>query len=514
MGDYQWFESYRQLCDLMRSYPVELAKRLENAPPIGLHLFVPNSPGGREVRWSEAAWAKFKALNDGLAGTTISGWEKWGRFPDGTGCFRFFGQGKPEDLRTIKETLTLADQALSKYEELPVPQGLKWKLPDAVRASSGHLLPDYYCMLELVCRTEGCDSDGIEVLGAEKRIRQKSDPEKSDKHETVLTVVRTFCISDFVACFKKAIEKWIPRGLEFTHLEILDELRRLKPTAMHEAKMAEDGDKDALRRLIRRPSRKEVAAVLGDPDNDYFFVFNSRKRLWHVRYRWGNSDDGFDDEWLPDTRQVQYVAYMLERPSRWVPCEDIFPLSDPENDSLPSLDPKIGRPAVGREEIFTYENDGHQQACLFGVDGESNTRFRVPPSYANLDKQHRQAYWDVLNGLQQEIKDARSQSDGVEERRLLARYEHLLKEYRSQYDKYGRPRPDRTSRNYRAANRVRNGIDHCKAMLAPDGRYPMPHFHQHLLDRLSVIFDSCFYLSPPETEWAIRWPLHKEHEQH
>jgi hypothetical protein len=96
-------KEYRKLCEKMRAWPAELAARLKDAPPIGLHFFVwreltqpedfsfveqdENFDFLREAghlirrRMDVPSWDEFQAANEGRVAQAIGGWEKWIKLP-------------------------------------------------------------------------------------------------------------------------------------------------------------------------------------------------------------------------------------------------------------------------------------------------------------------------------------------------------------------------------------------------------------------------------------------------
>lgn len=229
-------ERYRELSKEIRKLPGQLAAALGDARPIGHQLFLCRdlkNPLGDE------AWARLLTANEGKLPKEMAAWEMWDRFPDRTGCSRFFGCGNREDVGKIKEIVRKADTILADYEKLDhVPEELEWGLPNAVRFLYDCCLPEYYNMLELLSRCMGWGDDStivVEQAGLEVRPLNENDlfwrdsgwGEPSQLEQVGLELL---AVSDFASGFAKAIEKWVPWDATFAEYPC-DPVESTKPTA-------------------------------------------------------------------------------------------------------------------------------------------------------------------------------------------------------------------------------------------------------------------------------------------
>ena len=268
---------FRELCREMRAWPAELATRLKDAPPIGLHFFIwreltqptwccgPDDPRPLE----EPLWSAFRSANEGRVEQAIGGAEKWGRFSypcwgvplDHTGCFRFFGQVSREELDRIvgiiMEVLKNADDTISKYLQLPVEARRKWKFRHELRQHpDGRCLIGQERLLSLIARTTGYDNDDIEILVQDEGDQSLGhDFEPLDQeflHEPwdgVRPAIDVYALQDFVAAFTQAVNKWITEEIE---LGVQDEDEAEAELPEEDEAEAETEDKPS--DLPKRPS--------------------------------------------------------------------------------------------------------------------------------------------------------------------------------------------------------------------------------------------------------------------
>jgi hypothetical protein len=247
-------ERYRELSEEMRKLPRQLAAALGDTPPVGLQLFLCCNLGetwkqprncadpvwdvmklsreGLSTAWlgqsleppplTDVAWAQFMASNNGKLPKEIAAWEKWERFPDRTACCRYYGLGNKFNVWcNICEIVTKAGSLLREYEKLNVPEELDWTTPVAVRSVYNCCLPDYSCMLELICRQAGHCGDenlicveeaGLTMLFEETVFNEFLGEIKLGKLERAS--LELFQVDDFCTAFAKAIEVWIPENAE------------------------------------------------------------------------------------------------------------------------------------------------------------------------------------------------------------------------------------------------------------------------------------------------------------
>ena len=231
MNDEQERE-YRALCREMRAWPAELAARLGNAPPIGLHFFIrreltqPSCYAMDTRPLEEPLWDRFQAANKDRVVQAKGGREKWDKLPGDMGRFRFFGQVSHEELERIAgiimEVLKNADDTISKCQQLPVEPWRAWKFGGQVlNHPFGHRLTEQHRLLGLISLATGYDYDGIELLVQEDEYDWPLDTftpyDQEFVHEPwdgVRIAVDAYALQDFVAAFTQAVNKWITEEIE------------------------------------------------------------------------------------------------------------------------------------------------------------------------------------------------------------------------------------------------------------------------------------------------------------
>jgi hypothetical protein len=211
--------------------------------------------------------------------------------------------------------------------------------------------------------------------------------------------------------------------------------------------------------------------------SDYLFALDPVRRVWHVRYRWGNGPDEVEECFVPDKKQVQYVAYMLQRPEEWIQCTRMLP-----------------PPKVDQARSVVNEKDGY-------VQYDQNYSRRLPKS--SQDEEEKRWFLSEFAKARAEIGEARKEGDRKGEEDAEAKFESLQREFCQKFDKWGRPRRRLTNVDLRAANRVRRGIEECLAKFSPTGLCPCPHLLEHL-KKIEVSQGRCFY-APGGS--AIKWTV-------
>lgn len=98
-----------------------------------------------------AEWDRFEAANYGKLPKNVAAWEKWDRFPDRTGCARYFSRENSGDYEEFLSFAKDWQATLEEYEQFDWPEPLQWKLPNNVRWPMS-CLEGHHCWLELMCR--------------------------------------------------------------------------------------------------------------------------------------------------------------------------------------------------------------------------------------------------------------------------------------------------------------------------------------------------------------------------
>lgn len=413
-----------------------LAAELEFGGPLSLQFFLCHKV---RAPLTVAQWDKFEAMNYGRLPKNIASWEKWDRFPDLSGCFRFFSCG---DSSEIEEFIAYAKEGyeiLLDYDDFVWPQSLVWKLPNFFRL--GCPLEGYYCWLEFVCRTNVTSS--LWELEWTKTITQ----------DDVLVGLKEFNLktrsfSDIASVAAEAIQEWLPRDCCD-----LDDLYP-PPTV--------------------------------EPECDYLFAFDEKRRQWHVRYRWGDRPNEVEEAWFDDTKDAEYVAFVLNQPHTWTPCTDILPPSK-----------KKSRSIVGGEESTPDE-----------LEGSTGRTVRTAP-----DPDDREACRKSLQQIAEVEKklaeagrenNKEAEADYKKELKMLRKFHNVI------WDKHCNRRDER---DYHAdTNRVRNAINHFIDRLGPAGTHPLLHLHEHLLQRkdkrktIDLSEGMCRYDPISAPQWKVVFP--------
>ena len=233
----------------MRTWPAELAARLGNAPPIGLHFFVwRNLPSPRtsaslkldedfnfldgegvliRCRMEEPSWDEFQEANEGRVAQAIGGWENMGQVAWGHGPFPFlWARNLSETCRQIRDILKKADETISAYLCLPGPSILAWRFYKGIRDYYGCGSDEYFRLLGLISLSQGYDYDDIAILARDENNWPTRGFEPFDQafiHEPTNGVrfpIDVYAVQDFVAAFKEAVNEWVPEELINTSLEI------------------------------------------------------------------------------------------------------------------------------------------------------------------------------------------------------------------------------------------------------------------------------------------------------
>jgi len=227
-------------------------------------------------------------------------------------------------------------------------------------------------------------------------------------------------------------------------------------------------------------------ATPAEPEGDYVFAFDARRRQWHIRFRWGKGPADVEEDWIEwhkariGQREVsEYVAFMLERPHKWISCTKVFA----------TVGPTKLRSAVSRNEFQPEESS--QRESRQGKD--------------DPDKQEWVNLWRQINGRKEALKEARANSDGTEEAKIEEELKYLY-ESLNEYNRRGQLKKKLSGPQLRAANRVRNAIDRFKAKLSPRGKHPLPQLYEHL-KVMEVWGGACLYMPPLSLPpWKVVWP--------
>lgn len=208
---------YKLLCDKMRGLPRSLRAALGDSS-IGCQLFVPYGVFiGQEAEISEKSWTKLRKANYGEEAAKISGWEKWEVFSDSTGCLRYIGEGNRAVLEEAKKVLADGDKFLDEFEELCVPEGAAWNLPNIWLCFGACRLPDFHSLLELICRQVGHEGDGRDIILEEAGLPIVDDTDKEfvgPPPRLQRFGLKMFEVLDLAAAASEAIEAWIPEDID------------------------------------------------------------------------------------------------------------------------------------------------------------------------------------------------------------------------------------------------------------------------------------------------------------
>jgi hypothetical protein len=204
-------------------------------------------------------------------------------------------------------------------------------------------------------------------------------------------------------------------------------------------------------------------AAPAETKGDYLFAFDARRRQWHVRFRWGSGTAEVEEDWIPHKKEVEYVAFVLERPQEWIPCIEILP---PPRD-------KESRSAISSEEAFSEKPTERRSGRARDDDPEDRkTWMGMKRKIADLNA--KLAEVRAKSGEEAEAEYMKEEAEYEDELEKLKKIVNLT------WDKYGRRRESVTTEDNVAATRVRNAIDRFVLMVAPWGKHPLPHLYQHL----------------------------------
>lgn len=329
-------QEYRELCQEMRAWPAELAARLKDAPPIGLHFFIWRELTHPEyyrlyyeaypAKWvvEEPSWDKLQAANEGRVAQAISGWEKWDKLPSG-GRICFFGRGNFEDadkwLAEIKDVLKKAEETITKYQQLSIPSHLWWKAQAFSVCPHGNRPKEWFRLLSLIGLATGCEYDDHEILIQEDDSDTFTPCEQEFIHEPwdgVRIGTDIYVLQDFVHSFAGAVKMWIPDGLEDTPLPVKEE------------------------------------PMLTSAQSTYMFRFGGK--IWYLRFP---GDYGDKVHEYGEMNGLLFYAKLLERKGKPVSADDLYEIDraklGPQSKPEPAIDAEGLKAAYTEFERLTDE---------------------------------------------------------------------------------------------------------------------------------------------------------------
>ncbi len=468
----QFHQEYRRLCQEMRAWPADLAARLGNAPPIGLHFFVwreltqpedfsflkldedfnfLDGDGGLiRRRMEEPSWDEFQEANENCVAQAIGGWEKWFKLPGDMGRVRFFGRGNVEDadkwLAEIRGILKKADETISAYLVYPGPSILAWRFYKGIRDYYGCGSDEYFRLLGLISLSQGYDYDDVAILARDENNWPTRGFEPFDQEfihrptNGVRLPVDVYAVQDFAAAFAEAVNEWVPEELINTSLEIEAE----------ESPPPVEG---------------------GEPA----YLFRREDDVWHMRYL------GIEDKHFPHSVIFDVIAGLLASPDRKM---DGFEL---QGLAIGAAQERLGKKMDGSDELIVAEASGEDDEERGPQVGRRQKPFDA------------KAY----NAVKAEVEELRLRIDAAKENNLrLDKIEELqeqvrkCEEYLAKNKPLGPP-PEATKAYRTLGTNIRRAI----AAIRPK----MPCFADHLENKIQPVPDTYKWVYRPgeEVHWVF-----------
>ena len=232
------------------------------------------------------------------------------------------------------------------------------------------------------------------------------------------------------------------------------------------------------------------AASVTDADQveeeDFVFCFDSKLKQWHIRFKHGDGPDATEDAWVPDSKGVKYIAFILQRPNVHIESTTIFPNQGKQV--------TIGLPSEGGEDdeskAMPHE---HQKQCW-------ERKLEAQKQITNYEEQIKEAHAAFEEG------DPDAEATAI---RLENERDAYKKWWNQTYDIFGRERQDVDSTSQKATNRVRNGIEGFKKNCrneTPKQRYRLHHFAAFLDKHVDLTGPHALYTEAKPKRWVIGFP--------
>jgi len=215
---------------------------------------------------------------------------------------------------------------------------------------------------------------------------------------------------------------------------------------------------------------------------DFVFAFDAVRRQWHVRFRYGETAEEVEEDWLQDSPSIRYIPYLLERPKDQVLCTTIFP-------PLPAETVSRSADADVRVEFADDHQTDHKSAAQ------------------KASKQSRDEWKQRMTEVSLEIKEARESGDEQNAVALEETFALLEQQYNREFDIHGRVRTGVSSADQIAANRIRNGIGRLLEKCidgSKEKKYALNRFAEHLEKRIHYNSGHAYY--DDSTHWHVAYP--------